>query len=318
MGRNFTENGSGTRPLEDEGEVRKWGSALHLADALRPLADDLRDDHFGLPELQRLADDHRRTPGEKDLPGHLAVCPICLELFQSLLDGVPDVERPAMRRFETISGAPSRKTMAWWRSSGAVCWSAAALVALLLGSGILFRALAFPHSPFTAQGVVTRANGLPVLAGAAMPSGETVTLKQGARLELDDGGTSVRADAESTLSFDRTWRGNPRFVVHGGDVFIKAAKQKPGSSILVRTTLGDIRVVGTEFRVTVESEQVEVHESRPGQSKVLTYTDRISAVVVAVREGTVAVKNRHNQALVTAGETAVLRQAQPWIELRRE
>jgi len=301
----------------DEGDARRMDAEWHLAERLRPLTDDVLEEHLSLLELQRLATEHRRKDGEKDLPEHLAACPICLDLFQTLLEGTPVVSRNAMRRFENTPGAPRRWTRLRWFSSRQVLLRAAALVAILLGAGVLARPYVFPDPSVTGQGVLTLANGKVVAAGQAVPARRTVTMGPGAALALDDGGTAVRAETESEVSFSRSLRGNPQFVVHGGDVWVTAAKQKPGSAVVVRTPLGEIRVIGTKFRVTVEREKVLVHESKPERPGITKYATSISAVVVAVQEGIVSVRNRHEQASVSAGQTAVLRQNQLWIEVRR-
>ncbi len=301
----------------DEGEARRMAAEWHLAERLRPLTEAILKDHLNLQALQRLADEHRRNDGEKDLPEHLTACPICLDLFQTLLEGTPLVSRRAMKRFEETPGAPRRWAKLAWFTSSPILLRAAALVAILLGTGVLARPLVFPHPPVTTQGVFTLANGSTVPAGQSVPARRPFTMNAGAALALDDGGTAVRAETESNLSFSRSLRGNPQISVHGGDIWVSAAKQKPGSTIVIQTPLGEIRVIGTKFRVTVEKEKVVVHETRPERPEVTKYATNISAVVVTVQEGTVAVRNRSEQASVSAGQTAVMRQNQQWIEVRR-
>lgn len=301
-----------------EGDAKRIGSTLHLAEGLRPQAGGDSEKHMELPELQRLAEEHRRTPGEKNVPEHLTICAICLDLFQTILAGVPAVSRQAHARFERLGDTSRRRIYFGWFSSTHVVLRAAAVLVILLAIGILSKPVLFPNSPVTTQGSFAMANGVAVPAGGALPARKPFTMSQGSVMALNDGGTAVRAETASEMSFARSVRGNPEFTVRDGDVWVKAAKQKSGSFITVRTPLGDIRVIGTEFRVTVEKEQVVVHERRPDQPETTQYASTISAVVVGVREGTIALRNQHERVSVTAGQTAVLRQNQSWIEVRQQ
>ncbi|MEI6562893.1 MAG: FecR domain-containing protein [bacterium] len=323
MSKNEAENPTIKTPTQreaeaslDEGEAIRLAAEWHLAERLRPLTEATLKDHLTLQALQRLANEHRRNDGEKDLPEHLTACPICLDLFQTLLEGTPLVSRRAMKRFEETPGAPRRWTKLAWFTSSPILLRAAALAAIFLGAGVLVRPLLFSNPPVTTQGVFTLANGSTVPAGQAVPARREFTMNAGAAMVLDDGGTAVRAETASNLSFSRSLRGNPRFAVHSGDVWVTAAKQKPGSTIVVQTPLGEIRVIGTKFRVTVEKEKVVVHETRPERPEVTKYATNISAVVVAVQEGTVSVRTRSEQASVSVGQTAIMRQNQQWIEVR--
>ncbi|MEI6211530.1 MAG: FecR domain-containing protein [bacterium] len=300
----------------DESEARRLGANQRLAESLGQQAGDISSNHLELNELHGFATAHRQGHGEKTLPEHLLVCPICLDLFQAILAGDPRISRYTMLRYEHTPGAPRRRIFFAWMVSRQGALSAAAALAVLLGAGLLYQARVYANPPVSVQGVFTQANGQAVAAGQALASRQPFTMGSGAALELNDGGTSVRAEAESEMSFKRSLQGDPRFVMHGGDIWVHAAKQKPGSSILVQTPLGVIRVIGTEFRVTVESEPVLVHENREGQTEVKKYAANISAVVVDVKEGTVALRNSFEQVLVTAGHTAVMRQNQHWIEVR--
>ena len=300
----------------DEVAARRLGAKQRLAESLGQQAGDLSGNHLELPALQKLAAEHRQNPGEKNLPEHLTLCPICLDLFLAILDGFPAISRYTMARYENTPGAPRRRLFFGWLTSRQGVLSAAAALAVLLGAGLLYRSRVYANPPVSVQGVLTQANGQAVSAGQPLSSRQPFTMGSGAALALNDGGTSVRAESKTEMSFTRSLQGAPRFVMHGGDIWVHAAKQKPGSSIVVQTPLGDIRVIGTEFRVTVESEPVVVHENREGQTEVKKYAANISAVVVAVTEGTVSLRNSFEQVLVTAGQTAVMRQNQHWIEVR--
>ncbi|MFC1462832.1 FecR domain-containing protein [Verrucomicrobiota bacterium] len=304
-------------PALDEADAVHLAERLRLDEGLRPLTRDDADRHLELPALRKLAD-KCRAGGMADMPAHLAACPICLDLFQCFLAGVPAVSDSTIARFENLAETPDRRSSIVWFPSARILLRAAAAVALLLGAGVLLKPLVFPGPPVTTQGVFTLANGAAVAEGERVPARQPFTMSKGAELALDDGATSVRAEAESRMSFSRSLRGDPTFVVNDGDVRVTAAKQKRGSSIMVRTPLGDIRVIGTEFRVTLKREQVVVYENQPKQAEIEEHVGEISAVIVAVREGVVSLRNRHEEVAVSAGHTAVIRQGQPRIELRGE
>lgn len=307
----------GSNPNLDETDARKLGARLRLNEDLLEATAQAGTEHFSLATLRQLADKHRQTRGEKDIPAHLAICPICLDLFEALLEDLPALPRDTTQRFERLfTRSRKRPGQVWPLSQWGLLRLAAAAI-LLLGLGFLLKPQVFSNPPRMIQGTFAQATGKPLASGQALQSRKPFTMGEGAQLALDDGGTTIRSEVRSELAFKRTLRGDPLFVVNGGDIWVTAAKQKPGSSIRVQTPLGDIRVIGTEFRVTLQSEQVEVHETKPDQSEIVSYSTNISAVVVTVREGTIALRNRHDQVAVSAGNTAVLRQGHPRIDVRQ-
>lgn len=295
-----------------EREARGQLAGLGLKSALGALAAADRDGHLGLPELESLVARRGHSPDGSPLPPHLTRCAICLDLYEALVQGVAPMTAPTRARLLRLH-AESGRARRWPASR----WLAlAASLAILATAGLQARHVAFPNPPVAVHDGCRGADGVALPAGSPMPVRRPVLVPSGATLALGDGGTSLRAERESRVSFARTLRGHPVFHVHGGDVWVSAAKQKPGMAVRVTTALGEIRVIGTEFRVTVESEPIVVHESRPDAPGTAAYEDRIAAVSVAVREGAVAVQGRRDRVVVSAGETAVLRQGQPRIEVR--
>jgi len=304
-------------PGVSEAEARRIAAGLQLGPALAALAADIRDDHLSLADLEALAAAHGHDPQGRGLPRHLSGCPVCLDLFETLLDGVPAVAAESRTRFERLfagddalrhghgGGWPIRRLLL-----------AAACVAALVTAGLQLRHVAIPNPPRSVGGSCRLADGGPLEPGRAVPARERLVVEAGTSLELDDGGTAVRAERESNLTFTRSLRGHPVFHVHEGDVRVTAARQRPGMSVNVCTSLGDITVIGTEFRVTVGSEPIVIHEMRPDAPRVTAYEDRAATVSVAVTEGIVAVRTKRDRRLVAAGQSALLRQGQPLIEVR--
>lgn len=301
-----------------EAEARRIAAALGLGPALAALGADDRGEHLALADLEALAAGRGRDPQAAGLPRHLTRCPTCLDLFEAVLGGVPAVAPESRGRFERLyAGAAAPRHGHRSVGGGPVRWLlAAACVAALLTAGFALRHVAIPNPPRTVGGACRLAGGGPVEAGRAIPARARLVVEAGTALHLDDGGTAVRAERESNLSFSRSLRGHPVFHVHDGEVHVTAARQRPGMSVHVRTALGDVTVIGTEFRVAVGSEPIVIHEVRPDAPQPQAYEDRVATVAVAVTEGTVAVSTGRDRRLVSAGQSAFLRQGQPLIEVR--
>jgi hypothetical protein len=299
-----------------EEEARRIAALLRLGPALAG-AGDTPGDHVALAELEVLAAARGRDPRGVGLPRHLTRCPVCLDLYETLLDHVPAVARESRDRFVRLgAGGVARASGrgGHWPIHRLV--AAAACVAVLLTAGYGLRHLAFPDPPRSVGGSCRLAGGGTLEPGHAIPARARLVVEAGTTLHLDDGGTAVRAERESSVSFSRSLRGHPVFHVHEGDVHVMAARQRPGMSVHVWTPLGGITVIGTEFHVRVGSEPIVIHEVRPDAPLAAAYEDRVATVAVAVTEGTVAVSTTRDRRLVTAGRSAVLRQGQPLIEVR--
>ncbi len=316
-------HGEEPRPADDdvpdvgEAEARAIGADLRLGPALADPSGGTHGDHLGLAELEALASVRGRDASGDALPRHLTSCPVCLDLYEALLEGVPALAPESLARHERLFDAPTAASARPTRWSGRMgLLSAAACLAILVVAGLQTRHLVAPNPPRSAGGSCRLADGAVLAPGLPIPARRQVVVEAGTALNLDDGGTSVRAERESNLSFSRSLAGHPVFHVHDGDVRVTAARQRPGMAIHVRTALGDIRVVGTEFRVTVGSEPIVIHEVNPADPRAAAYEGRVATVTVTVTEGSVAVSTTHDRTLLTAGQSALLRQGQPHIEVR--
>jgi hypothetical protein len=303
---------------DGEAEARRIAAALALGPALAGLGADARGEHLSLADLEALAATRGRDPQGAGLPRHLTRCPTCLDLYEAVLGGVPAVSRESRGRFERLFASAAAARHGHRHASG---WPirrllAAACVAALLTAGFQLRHVAIPNAPHPVGGSCRLAGGAAIEPGRAVPARARLVVEAGTALRLDDGGTAVRAERESNVSFTRSLRGHPVFHVHEGEVHVTAARQQPGMSVHVRTALGDVTVIGTEFRVTVGSEPIVIHEVRPDAPQAQAYEDRVATVAVAVTEGTVAVSTGRDRRLVSAGQAAFLRQGQPLIEVR--
>ncbi len=299
-----------------EAEARRIAMALDLGPALAGLGAEARGDHLSLADLEALAAARGRDPRGRGLPDHLTRCPTCLDLYGIVLDGLPAVSSESRGRFERLfagEAAARRGDGSRWPIRRLL---AAACVAALVTAGFQLRHVAIPNPPRVVGGSCRLAGGAALELGRAIPARTRLAVEAGTSLRLDDGGTAVRAERESSLSFTRSLDGHPVFHVHEGDVHVTAARQRSGMSIHVRTALGDVTVIGTEFRVTVGSEPIVIHEVRPDAPQAKAYQDRVATVAVAVTEGTVAVSTGRDRRLVSAGQSAFLRQGQPLIEVR--
>jgi len=297
-----------------EAEARGIATALGLGSALAGLGADARGGHLSLADLESLAASRGRDPRGQGLPRHLTRCPTCLDLYEAVLAGLPAVSPESRRRFARLfAGTSVSRHGGGWPIRRL---AAAACVAALVTAGLQLRHVAIPNPPRAVGGSCRLAGGAEVETGRAVPSRARLVVEAGTALRLDDGGTAVRAERESNVSFSRSLRGHPVFHVHDGEVHVTAARQRPGMSVHVRTALGDVTVIGTEFRVAVGSEPIVIHEVRPDAPQPQAYEDRVATVAVAVTEGTVAVSTGRDRRLVSAGQSAFLRQGQPLIEVR--
>jgi hypothetical protein len=300
-------------PGVGEAEARRIGATLRLGQAL---AADTDDGHLSLAALEAVAATRGVESQGHGLPRHLTRCPTCLDLYEALLAGVPAVSGASRTRFLRVgTGAVPPRTVGV-RGPFLRALAAAACIAVLLTAGFRLRHLVDPRPPRAVGGSCRLAEGGAIDLTQGIPARRKIVVAAGTSLRLDDGGTAVRAEGDASISFTRSLAGHPVFHLHAGAVHVTAARQRPGMSVHVKTALGDVTVIGTEFRVTVGSEPIVIHEVRPDAPQAAAYEDRVATVAVAVTEGTVAVSTTRDRRLVTAGQTAVLRQGQPLVEVQ--
>src|SRR5262249_49499248 len=116
-----------------------------------------------------------------------------------------------------------------------------------------------------------------------------------ARTEIDVGG---RARAVLEPSSHVAWSAPEDVSQSSGSVFYRV--ERGGASFRVHTPAGDVAVLGTCFRVTLNEDTMNVRELK---SSAIGAAASLAAVVV-VYEGKVAVSHAGQSIDVAAGETA--------------
>jgi len=115
------------------------------------------------------------------------------------------------------------------------------------------------------------------------------------RAQLAIGSRAVAvAEAGAALSWKVARSGTADVTQQAGDVFYRVER---GGPFVVHTAAGEVRVVGTCFRV-------EVSEMKKGLLQMGAGAAIATAVLVTVYEGKVLLANEHGQTAVAAGERA--------------
>ncbi|MFW5856637.1 MAG: FecR domain-containing protein [Planctomycetota bacterium] len=292
-------------------EEERWLRDLRgIAASLEPV-DEADPGHYDLDTLQRLARE-RRTEGEGwQMPDHLSACPLCLEEFELLLGEIPTPRRSAVRRYfkqgrKTLAPFGTVLPLFTWRER-VVAAAAAAVLAVALG--LLF------HTPGAAEAPAIRVrgeafahvDGRPLRRGATVANGEELVAREDAVATFADG-SEVEIDRGSRLAFRVDPAGATTIRLRDGGVYASVTRRTPERPFRVETDLGEVRVVGTAFRVDCERDDVLVltpaEEGLAGEAR----TTPLRAVRVTVRAGVVRVTARDGARRdIRAGEEAVLR-----------
>ncbi len=268
----------------------------------------LEGGHLSLVELEGLA--ARRRGGEEvELPGHLGVCPVCLELYEVMVEGVPAVSEGAMGRFEGIYEGEEvvvRGRIGWRRWVGVAA-------ALIVCAGLVGVYVPMGRGTSVAEvGGLVREGGAEVAAGAAIPVREVLVATGDTKAGFADG-SGVVIQKGTRLAIEESNLGSKTVVLSEGRVEASVAKQTWGRRFEVSTPLGPVTVVGTKFSVSCGKEKVVVYgnEGKAGMESEIT------VVTVRVTEGVVRVSNKSEEVRVGAGEVAVMREREPRIEVGR-
>jgi hypothetical protein len=269
--------------------------------------------HCSASELKAFARERRRQGASWDMPGHLMICPLCLEAFDVVLQGAPAVRRAALRRFFRLGPRPGRVLSPAWRTGPLPLQIAAALAILLAGAWGLDRA-SRGTTLQVEQGRLVSAEGRALTAGAAVPGRAPLRAALPSVLTLADG-SRFAVSAETLFSVRENPAGGQTVKVEAGEARFEVEPRKPGRSFIVRTPLGALEVIGTRFTVTSRPEQVTVFEHDGGSGTFRSYRGTTSSVTIAVTEGHVRVWNRHEEAHVRAGQSATLRPETAMIEV---
>lgn len=301
-----------TELTENEAATLEGGAEIAAALAAESAPEH---DHYSLGEMLALADERRLASGQWSMPEHLAVCPLCLEIFEMVLDGVPEPGAAALERFMSVVTRANAGSQARFRRFSA------RTTLLRLAAGILIALLAYGayhyqttrNPPVIGAGVLLAREGRPLTPGQTLPANTQVIAGENTDAVLDDG-SRVVIFKDSRVKFQRNRHGAPVFTLAQGSLLADVAPQAPGRELAVKTDLGSVHVVGTRFRVERSVETVKVHES--GANPVSSYTEEIAVMRVTVLEGTVLVRNRRERATAWSGSTAVVRSNHPHIEVQ--
>jgi len=272
--------------------------------------------HFSLEELRALHEQRSRLGAGWEMPLHLAECFLCLEAFQCLQDGVPALSKAAEARFEGIFH--SETSVAWLRGAGfkraaRILRTAAAILLLAAGAAVTW-SLSRPAPRLDSGMFVIERDNRELAKSAELPE-NTLLVAGGETGAVFSDGAKTQFASGSRVMINRSLVGDTTINLHQGRVEASVPKQRPGRHFMVRTPLGDVRVVGTRFRVSTDSEKVRIYE-KSEDSKNRTYMDRIKAVSVQVESGVVVVDNRYDHVNVAAGQSAIIREGQKLIEVR--
>lgn len=274
--------------------------------------------HLCLRELQDLQEQRVRLGSNWVMPEHLMVCPLCLEAFQCLQDGVPVLGTAAEARFAALFHPETRvKSLrrAYVHWAARILKAAAAILLLAAGAAVIWSAT-HPASRLDSGTFVIARNNRELAGKDGLPANTLLTAQEEAGAIFGDGATARFAPG-SRVVINRSLAGGATINLRQGRVDVAVPRQKPGRHFTVRTELGDVRVIGTRFRVSTESEQVKVYETG-GESQARAYNARITAVSVHVESGMVAVDNRYDTVMLAAGQSAIMREGQKLIEVRSD
>jgi len=289
-----------------------------LATALRP-ADADETQHFAIEEMGELVRQRQSQGSDWRMPEHLASCPPCLEVFGVLLGGTPGVSAQAAERYHAMfrtAGAPAvagaiRPRRLWSVVAGVA--AAVLVIAVWVGHKRAYR----PVPAVVSTGALVIADWPNVASGSvSVPRGQSLMTPQPATVVLKDG-SQFQTDSGTEFVIRPSLAEGIKVHLRRGTLVASVTKQPDGRHFIVHTALGEVQVVGTQFSVRYADEPVTIYRSeQEGTStSVQRYEDRIKTVIVAVTEGVVLVRNRHEQARVSAGRRATLRQDQTHIDL---
>lgn len=294
-------------------------------------------DHFAIEELRALAADRKSWGEFWEMPRHLESCPVCLDLFEALLDDDKAVDQDVLERMRKLH--PLRiRFLPRLRFSLPMLAKTAAAVAVLAFAVLLAHEFIAAPSVRIIDGSLRLVDGQEVSAGSVAPIGSELRVLRPTTTVFSDG-SKVTASKDSRMALLTSLLRDKVVQLSEGRVVCVVSKQKAGRGFKVVTPAGEIVVVGTKFSVDSRSNRGEgTAQQRQSQDEgggkrgkeLLFYhplqvgvrgddaTDapRDSVVTVTVDEGVVLVRNRSGkESRVTAGQTAVLRSGMSVIDV---
>ena len=295
------------------GEEKPWQQEWQRLSRALAEGSPAGEDHCDLETISQMAD-ARRAQGESwELPPHLAQCPTCLELFQVVLEGVPQPSRRFLRRLRKIPGEVDREPqVVWWASRWMMSAKIAAAIALLLGGLWLAQPVWRARALRVSEGQVALSNGKTLTRGGGIPEGVVIQVREFARAGFRDGSQLDLAPG-SHFSFHKSGNGSTTVRLIDGAVTAAVARQVAGQEFIVLTHLGEVVVVGTRFKVTCSGGDSTGLGS--GNGSIPNHDRTVRVVHIKVMEGHVRVRNQHEEIALEPNQVAVLRENQPHIEL---
>ena len=262
--------------------------------------------HFSLGEIEELAA-ARRAQSDWHMPDHLAECPLCLEVFDLVLAGLPTVPPRLSQRL--AAALPRAKQSIPFRRRLTIGRLAVAAL-LLVAAGYFF--IDTGKHVRVQSGSVALSSGEAVPKQQDLPPGRRLVAKSPLEATFDDG-SQMTASKGAQFTVDKRASLSTGVYLHRGDAAFNVVRQGRLRHFRVRTDLGEVTVVGTRFRVATATSDVIVYRSAGSVSNAVK--EKRALVTVTVDEGKVLVNNRHEEVPVPAGHHATLREGQPKIDL---
>ncbi|MCX5662376.1 MAG: FecR family protein [Planctomycetota bacterium] len=297
-------------------EIRQLGVAVAAATKVA-------EPHLTLGELEALvkarqADAMGPNPGSWEMPLHVSACPLCLEGFEVLLEGVQQPDSIVINRFIAASEEASAPAPIPFprKPRFSTAWKLGIAAAAVLAAGVTWLAIQ-PYlggSHIDTGAVTISPSGSNLAKNETIPQGTVIEAREETTAALPDG-SRLTIDPQSRLAVQRSLSGDMTIDLQYGRITAAVTHQKSGHSFRVLTPLGQVTVVGTKFTVTSRNESVTVFENGGAVKEPQKSQAKVQAVVVEVLEGMVLVKNTRGEMLVGAGKKAVLRDEPPSIEL---
>lgn len=271
--------------------------------------------HYAYDELKDLAAARAATRGAWRMPMHLSTCAVCLEIFQVLSQPGEAVPPRVLERFLRQGPARGQGGSAHGRSRVIPFgWRSLAASLFLSALGLGLYAFAGSSNPVRVRdGELAVVQGGAVRTDSVLPRGQQLSAVRRSEARFADGSALV-IEPQSLFSFSSS-RNSTLVNVDLGSLLFSVVKQAPGHEFHVHTALGEIMVVGTRFSVTAHEDTVTIFHSNEAGAHSSSAPGTSLVVEVKVFEGSVRVKNEFDEVLAIAGQTAVLRQAQPKIDI---
>ncbi len=237
------------------------------------------------PSRERLAaflDGAAGGAPEEGFVGHLSVCPSCRWVVASWTEVAAD---PGA----SLAWPADHDMPVGRMRSPTFRWASAAAALLILASAYaLWASRGRGGIRPVLEGTYLAASGTP---GDRLAPGERISSGHGGTLRLEDG-TRVNLEAGASLSLDRPDAGLRLSLTQEAGTIHLEVPRLPGG-VMIRTPLGNIRVVGTRFSVSL-------HPGFPLQE------GRHALLEVIVREGQVVMDGREGPRSLCAGECLIV------------